>query len=142
MVETQQSLTQAGISMFLSFGAKSVKPEILEKLLVGRQKTVDMLTQQATDIAENGLNAQLMLIGNRGMGKTHVLRVLYHRIQPLIQDRKIVVAYFVEEAYDVASYLDFLVRVIKDFIRWYAADAEALQQKLSILRETPSYRQE
>jgi tetratricopeptide (TPR) repeat protein len=142
MVETQQSLTQAGISMFLSFGAKSVKPEILEKLLIGRQKTVDMLTQQATDIAENGLNAQLMLIGNRGMGKTHVLRVLYHRIQPLIQDRKIVVAYFVEEAYDVASYLDFLVRVIKDFIRWYAADAEALQQKLSILRETPNYRQE
>jgi tetratricopeptide (TPR) repeat protein len=142
MVETQQSLMQAGISMFLSFGAKSVKPEILEKLLVGRQKTVDMLTQQATDIAESGANAQLMLIGNRGMGKTHVLRVLYHRIQPLIQDRKIVVAYFVEEAYDVASYLDFLVRIIKDFVRWYETDAELLQQKLSILRETPSYRQE
>ena len=142
MVETQQSLAQTGISTFLSFGAKSVKPEILEKLLIGRQKTVDMLTQQATDIAEHGINAQLMLVGNRGMGKTHVLRVLYHRIQPLVQNRKIVVAYFVEEAYDVASYLDFLVRIIKDFIRWYAADAELLQQKLSILRETPSVRQE
>ncbi|WP_428664580.1 hypothetical protein [Runella sp.] len=142
MVETQQNLAQTGISTFLSFGAKSVKPEILEKLLIGRQKTVDMLTQQATDIAEHGINAQLMLIGNRGMGKTHALRVLYHRIQPLVQSRKIVVAYFVEEAYDVASYLDFLVRIIKDFIRWYTAEAELLQQKLSILRETPSVRQE
>jgi Cdc6-like AAA superfamily ATPase len=64
MVETQQ-----GVSTFLSFGAKSVKPEILEELLIGRRENVDLLSKFVKEIAEDGLNHHKIVIGQRGTGK-------------------------------------------------------------------------
>ena len=53
MVENQHS-----INTILSFGAKSVNPEILEKLLIGREKTADYLFNAVKSIAEDGNNNQ------------------------------------------------------------------------------------
>lgn len=142
MVETQQGVGNKGISTFLSFGAKNVQPDILEKMLVGRQNTVDLLEKYARDIAQNGINHQVFIIGPRGSGKTHMLRVLYYRIHELVQTRALVVAYFAEEEYGISGYLDFLIRTINAFMRWYDADRPTLESQLDILRETPENRQE
>ena len=141
-METQQSVGNKGISTFLSFGAKNVQPDILEKMLVGRQKTVNLLEQYAREIAQNGVNHQVFIVGPRGSGKTHMMRVLYHRIHDLVQSRSVVVAYFAEEEYGISGYLDFLIRIINAFMRWYDTDHEALEAQLNILRETPESRQE
>jgi tetratricopeptide (TPR) repeat protein len=141
MVENQQSITPQGLSTFLSFGAKSVQPEILEELLIGRQQNVDFLAKCVNDIAYEGLNHQLMVVGRRGMGKTHILRVLYHRLQPALQENKIVVAYFAEEEYGISGYLDFLIRILNAFLRWNDADVEKLNSEMDILRETHPNRQ-
>ena len=61
MVENQYS-----INTILSFGAKSVNPEILEKLLIGRGKTADYLFNAVKSIAEDGNNNQQLIIGNSG----------------------------------------------------------------------------
>ncbi|HNQ83857.1 MAG TPA: ATP-binding protein, partial [Bacteroidales bacterium] len=95
---------QSGINTLLSFGVKSVNPEILEKLLIGRQKAADYLYDAAKSISEDGINQHILVIGQRGMGKTHLLRVLFHRIQPFIKEKKVVVAYFSEEEYGIANY--------------------------------------
>ncbi|GAB3025783.1 tetratricopeptide repeat protein [Spirosoma pulveris] len=142
MVETQQSIGNKGISTFLSFGAKNVKPDILEKMLIGRQKTVSLLEQYVREIAQNGVNHQVFIVGPRGAGKTHMLRVLYYRVNELVQSRAIVVSYFAEEEYGISGYLDFLIRVINAFMRWYDADRATLETQLNILRETPESRQE
>jgi DNA-binding MarR family transcriptional regulator len=141
MVENQQGVTPQGLSTFLSFGAKSVQPEILEELLIGRQQNVDFLAKCVNDIAYEGLNHQLMVVGRRGMGKTHILRVLYHRLQPALQENKIVVAYFAEEEYGISGYLDFLIRILNAFLRWNDADVEKLNSEMDILRETHPNRQ-
>ncbi|MGA0559731.1 tetratricopeptide repeat protein [Larkinella sp. VNQ87] len=141
-METQQSIGTKGISTFLSFGAKNVQPDILEKMLIGRRKTVDLLEQYAREIAGHGVNHQVFIVGPRGSGKTHLLRVLYHRIRDLVQNRALVVAYFAEEEYGISGYLDFLIRIINAFMRWYDADRPALEAQLNILRETPESRQE
>ncbi|WP_097126630.1 tetratricopeptide repeat protein [Spirosoma fluviale] len=141
-METQQSVGNKGISTFLSFGAKNVKPDILEKMLIGRQKTVSLLEQYVWEIAQNGVNHQVFIVGPRGAGKTHMLRVLYYRVNELVQSRAIVVSYFAEEEYGISGYLDFLIRVINAFMRWYDADRAALETQLNILRETPESRQE
>lgn len=141
MVENQQGITPQGLSTFLSFGAKSVQPEILEELLIGRQQNVDFLAKCVNDIAYEGLNHQLMVVGRRGMGKTHILRVLYHRLQPALQENKIVVAYFAEEEYGISGYLDFLIRILNAFLRWNDADVEKLNSEMDILRETHPNRQ-
>ena len=136
MVETQQ-----GISTFLSFGAKSVKPEILEELLIGRRDDVDFLTKCVSEIANDNMNHQIIVVGQRGMGKTHLLRVLYQRSQVFWQEKKLVIAYFSEEEYGISGYLDFLIRVLNAFIRWYEIDNESLNKQMDLLRETHSSRQ-
>lgn len=141
-METQQGVGNKGISTFLSFGAKNVQPQILEKMLVGRRKTVDLLEQYVREIAQNGVNHQVFIVGPRGAGKTHLLRVLYHRVGDLVQTRAVVVGYFAEEEYGISGYLDFLIRIINAFMRWYDADGATLESQLNILRETPESRQE
>ena len=131
-----------GLSSILSFSAKSVNPKILEALLVGREKIVNQLENRVKNIAKDGLNHQVLIIGARGTGKTHMLSVLHHRIQPFINKEKIVVAYFAEEEYGISGYLDFMVRILNAFIRWNEKDAEFLREQLSILQKTPSSHQE
>ncbi|WP_395052074.1 hypothetical protein [Flavobacterium sp.] len=131
MVENQHS-----INTILSFGAKSVNPEILEKLLIGREKTADYLFNAVKSIAEDGNNNQQLIIGQRGMGKTHLFRILFHRIQKYITNKKLVVAYFSEEEYGVANYFDFLTRIINALVKWNDADKEELLLKIEELQET------
>src|ERR1700744_4100849 len=112
MVEDQQS-----IRTVLSFGAKSVEPAILEQLLVGREKNAEFLFNALEGIVKHGNNHQVLIIGQRGMGKTHLLRLLYHRCQRYMSEKKLVVAYFSEEQYGVSDYFDFLTRILYAFIR-------------------------
>ena len=111
-------------------------------MLIGREKTADLLEQYVREIATNGVNHQVFMVGPRGSGKTHLLRVLYHRIMDLVQNRQVVVAYFAEEEYGISGYLDFLIRIINAFMRWYDADKARLEEQLDVLRETPERRQE
>ncbi len=131
-----------GVGTLLSFGAKSVQPEILEKMLIGRYKTADLLEKYVREIALNGQNHQVFMVGPRGSGKTHLLRVLYHRVADLVQSRAVVVAYFAEEEYGISGYFDFLVRILNAFIWWYDADKIQLETQLNVLRETHPNRQE
>jgi DNA-binding MarR family transcriptional regulator len=131
MVEDKYS-----VNTVLSFGARSINPEILEKLLIGRTKAADYLFDAVKSIAEYKNNQQILVIGQRGMGKTHLLRSLHHRIQDYINDDKIVVAYFSEEEYGVSDYLDFLIRIINSFIKWNDKDKNYLLEKMSDLQET------
>lgn len=137
MVEKKQ-----GLSSFLTFGTKSVDPKILEALLVGRREVVDELTAKIRNIVLEGLNHQVIIIGARGTGKTHLLRILYHRAKEFIDEEKLSVAYFAEEEYGISGYLDFLVRIINAFIRWDDDKGKILKQKVEILQETPSEFQE
>ncbi len=125
MVEDQQ-----GIRTVLSFGAKSVDPGILEQLLVGREKSAEYLYNAVEGIVKNGNNQQILIIGQRGMGKTHLLRLLFHRCQEYIRTNRLVVAYFSEEEYGVSDYFDFLIRVLYAFIRWRLDDLPFLDNKL------------
>lgn len=132
---------QQSIKTILSFGAKSVEPKILEQLLVGRDKNADYLFKTVQGIVDNGNNQQILVVGQRGMGKTHLLRVLYHRCQTFIEKNKLTIAYFSEEEYGVASYFDLLTRILYAFIRWYENDKLFLETKLEELQNTTSSEQ-
>lgn len=131
-----------GLGSILSFSAKSVNPKILETILVGREKIVNQLENKVKNIVNDGLNHQVLIIGARGTGKTHIVSVLHHRTQTFIKNKQIKVAYFTEEEYGISGYLDFMVRILNAFIRWNEEDAEFLRKQLSILKETPSFHQE
>lgn len=103
----------------LIFNSKIEKPEYLEELLVGRKKTIDVLEKEVTNCVKNSNNIQYLLVGNRGCGKTHLLRVLYNRIS--INEtisNNIKIAYLAEEEIGIDSFFALLVRIIESFIRW------------------------
>ena len=127
---------QQGIRTVLSFGTKSVDPKVLEQLLIGRNKNADHLFKSIESIVKSGNNQQILLIGQRGMGKTHLLRILYARSRTFIKKGRLIVAYFSEDEYGIASYFDFLTRILTAFIRWNEKDAGILQLKLEELQNT------
>jgi DNA-binding MarR family transcriptional regulator len=131
MVENKHS-----INTILSFGAKSVNPELLEKLLVGREDIVNLLEKKVNSIVHNKDNLFLLVIGQRGMGKTHLLKVLHTRIWKFSLEEKLKIAYFAEEEYGVCNFFDFLLRVLNALIKWYEEDKEFLQNQVEKLQNT------
>jgi DNA-binding MarR family transcriptional regulator len=132
MVEGQQS-----VKAVLSFGAKSVDPATLEQSLAGREKNAEHLFNALEGIVKHGNNQQILVVAQRGMGKTHLLRLLYHRCQEYINQKRLVVAYFSEEEYGVSDFFDFLVRTLHAFIRWNPEDLPYLDGKIKHLHEAP-----
>lgn len=106
-----------------TFNAKIEDIERLEQTLIGRRNIADWLEKQAMNFARNGQPMRELLIGPRGSGKTHLLRVLYHRIaeQPEVQ-QDVVIAYMSEDEYGIDTYLDLLLRIFKAFTRLTRSD--------------------
>ncbi|MFN0033620.1 MAG: hypothetical protein ACKVUS_01050 [Saprospiraceae bacterium] len=101
-----------------TFSAKIEDMERLEQTLIGRKNIADWIEKQAMNFARTGQPLRELLIGPRGSGKTHLMRVLYHRIaeQPEVR-RNVVIAYMSEDEYGIDTYLDLLVRFFKAFTR-------------------------
>ena len=125
------------------FSPGNCAPELLESILVGRGDLADRLEKSVLDSVETGAGHHWLLIGPRGVGKTHLLAVLYNRIEanPEIRSR-VAIAYMKEEERGVATFLDWLVRILRAFRRWQvgpAEEAEALNlsEGLEALKELP-----
>lgn len=96
------------------YHSKLADPVWLEKMLFGRRDTADWLEKSALLFASTGKATQSLLIGNRGMGKSHLMSVLYHRLVRAEPVRKnVVIAYLEEDPYGIADYLDLLRRILK-----------------------------
>ena len=103
--------------MFL-YHSKIADPTLLEKVLFGRRDTADWLEKIALIFAETGHATHSLLIGNRGMGKSHLISVLFHRLmRAKIVQKNVVIAYLEEDPYGIADYLDLLRHIIKAIAR-------------------------
>ncbi|RJO63383.1 MAG: tetratricopeptide repeat protein [Myxococcales bacterium] len=112
-------------------------PEVLEKTLVGRRDLVDRLEELVIDGAGGNNKHQRLIIGVRGSGKTHVLRVLHNRIWKNEELKKrLLVVYLLEDELGVASFLDFVVRMLRAIIRWYPEEG-GLAKELDALYDLP-----
>jgi tetratricopeptide (TPR) repeat protein len=103
--------------MFL-YHSKIADPALLEKVLFGRRDTADWLEKIALIFAETGHATHSLLIGNRGMGKSHLISVLFHRLMRAeIVQKNVVIADLEEDPYGIADYLDLLRHIIKAIAR-------------------------
>lgn len=101
------------------FSPGNCAPELLESMLVGRGVLVNRLEKTVLDSIETGAGHNWLLIGPRGAGKTHILAILYNRIDRNSEIRsRVVIAYMKEEERGVASFLDWVVRILRAFHRW------------------------
>lgn len=91
--------------------------ESLEKLFVGREKILSGVLKRLAASATGREKHFFLLVGPRGCGKTHFVALANSRIESLPAygeaRERLEIAYLNEEEWGIASYLDFLVRVLR-----------------------------
>ena len=126
-----------GIKTLQSFTPIWTDEGILEKTLVGRKALVDRLEELVIDGA-GGLNKhQRLIVGVRGSGKTHIFKVLHNRLWKNEDLKKrLLIIYLLEDELGVASFLDFVVRLLRSILRWYPEQTQ-LAKNLENLYDLP-----
>ena len=99
----------------LSRFTPSIMPhEDLEAIFVQREKLVQRLVELVRDSALTPSKHQTLLIGPRGVGKTHIIALVYHRIRKMEDlGERLIIAWLREEEWGVTSFLDLLLRIFR-----------------------------
>jgi len=128
----------SGTKTLLSFSPRWADEQLLESTLAGRRELVDRLEELARDGAGGANKHQRLIVGVRGSGKTHVLKVLHNRLWKDEDVRKhLLIVYLLEDELGIATYLDFLVRLLRAIVNWYPGESE-LAAGLNALQDLPA----
>ncbi len=124
-------------SYLSSFTPSLMLAETLEAIFVQREKLVEDLIASVRESATTKSKHYRLLVGMRGIGKTHTIALLYHRIKQEadLQD-KLLIAWLKEEEWGISSWLDLQIRIFRALKDLYpeeyqdklAADVETLYQ--------------
>ncbi len=115
--------------MISAFTPSLMSPQELETILVQRQDLAQELLEKILLSATTPAKHYALLIGMRGMGKTHLVALIYYRLlaeftkTPTLQDQ-LVIAWLREEEWGVDSWLDLVSRILR------ALAVEETQSKL------------
>ena len=128
-----------------AYNTRKKSPEQLEEELVGSERwnTLDDLLRELTLKKGEHPKQHWMIVGPRGIGKSHLLTLLYHKISnnPKLTQKWITVL-FPEElrmAKDLAKFLERTVNeVLLEFEKEKSPFAEELQQEIRKIKEIKS----
>jgi tetratricopeptide (TPR) repeat protein len=110
-LSTEKIQKQALLS---NFTPSIMAPQVLEDILVQRHELVADLVDRITISITTDNKHFPLLIGARGMGKTHLVSIVYNRIQQRadLQDL-VIIAWLREEEWGISSWLDLVVRIFR-----------------------------
>jgi tetratricopeptide (TPR) repeat protein/DNA-binding transcriptional ArsR family regulator len=125
-------------SLVSVFTPSLMSAEDLEYIFVQREPLAKDLVKRIVNSTKGSGKEHSLLIGMRGMGKTHMVSLVYHRIRsiPEIQD-KILIAWLREEEWGVDSWLDLVMRIFRSITEdKNSADGNVAQELLDKLRQS------
>jgi energy-coupling factor transporter ATP-binding protein EcfA2 len=106
-----------GLVQSSRYSPGNMTPEALERLFVGREKLMADVLKKIAASATFKEKHFILLVGPRGVGKTHFVEVLHHRLTTAPAWRKarthLKIAFLNEEEWGVASFLDLLMRILE-----------------------------
>ncbi len=92
------------------FTPSRTQPQLLEDIFVQRHGLLDDILEKVAESVRTGNRHHLLLVGPRGIGKTHLISLLHHRI---VQDESLAprvrIAWFLEDE-TVTSFAQLLKR--------------------------------
>ena len=118
-------------------------PGLLEATLIGRRDLVDRYEKLVIEGAGGPNKFQRLVVGPRGSGKTHILRVLLNRLRvnDALQSKLLVVCPL-EDEMGVATFFDFIVRVLNAILRDQPNEYPQLKKRVDELYDLrPNERQ-
>ncbi len=101
--------------VFLSrFTPSVLSPETLEAIFVQRERLASTLVERISTSALTPNKHYSLIIGPRGIGKTHLVSLVYHRVKgdDRLSDR-LLCAWLREEEWGITSFLDFLLSILR-----------------------------
>lgn len=106
----EETVLMSRVVPLLKFTPSAQDPEVLETITVQREQLIANLVEVALD-ASGGSRHQL-LVGPRGMGKTHILSLVASRVKAKSDPASVVVAWLEEDPWGVSSYEKFLAAIV------------------------------
>ena len=96
------------------FSPSSMEAELLERTFVQREPLARRLVDLFVESALTESKHHVLLVGPRGIGKSHLAAVVYHRLNRRddLKD-KLLIAYLREDEWGITSLLDLLVRILR-----------------------------
>jgi tetratricopeptide (TPR) repeat protein len=102
------------------FTPSLMSPETLEAILVQRHALAEHLVELIRVSALTDNKHFQLLIGPRGIGKTHLVSLIYHRVVKMEDLRdKLLIAWLQEEEWGIASFLDLLRGIFRAIAKEY-----------------------
>lgn len=93
------------------FTPSRTEPELLESIFVQRHALLTDIQERVADSATTGNMHHVLLIGPRGIGKTHLISLLHHRVtQDAALNEKLRIAWFLEDE-TITSFVQLLKRI-------------------------------
>src|SRR5262249_36787284 len=113
----------------------NLAPAVLERMFVGRSALLEDLIAKVSASILSESKHHMLLVGPRGSGKTHAIALLHQRLTTapsLAAARgRSVIAYLNEEEWGVASYLDFILVIL----RRLQPDHEEVTDRISVVED-------
>jgi tetratricopeptide (TPR) repeat protein len=94
----------------LKFTPSAQDPDVLETITVQRESLIAKLVEVALD--RSGGSRNQLLIGPRGMGKTHILSLVASRIRAEAGTEPVTLAWLEEDPWAIGSYEKFLAAIV------------------------------
>jgi len=105
--------------LFLSrFTPSQMSHETLERIFVQREEFLGRRLEQLREGLLTPARRYTLLIGPRGIGKTHLVSLIYHRIREMEDLRdQVCIGWLREEEWGATTFLTFLIRVLRALAR-------------------------
>ncbi len=100
-------------SLYTGILRKTYSHEILENIFVGRDDLFKKTFKELETAGKNKTPTFYLIVGSRGIGKSHFLIMLYYKIKQELSSLYIPVK-FAEEEYSVYRASDFFLRILQE----------------------------
>ncbi|MFZ3141433.1 hypothetical protein [Polaromonas sp.] len=99
---------------FSHFTPSMMAPETLEAMLVQREPLLSRSLDNVLDSLRTGSSHHTLFVGPRGIGKTHLISLLHHRLTQTPQaQEKALIAWMREEEWGVTSFFELVLRILR-----------------------------
>jgi tetratricopeptide (TPR) repeat protein len=114
-----------------------MNPDDLEALFVQREELASRIIDLIRESALTESKHHTLLIGPRGIGKTHLVALTYYRVRKLDDLRgRLLIAWLREEEWGVTSFRDLLIRIFRALLAEdynTELDKTSLQERIELL---------
>jgi len=125
-------------STFISrFTPSLMTPDTLEALFIQRDKLAEQVLDDIRHSAASKAKHYHLLIGPRGLGKTHFVTLIFNRIKTnTALMKRLRIAWLREEERGISSFLELLMRILNALVREYPDDG-LLERMQALYDQSP-----